>query len=76
MFASHLECPKCSVTYDPHQPHQLCRCGSPLLVRYDMAKVGTHMTKDVVSGRPPDLWRYRELLPVVHEENMYRWAKG
>lgn len=76
MFTSHLECPKCSATYEPEQPQQLCRCGSPLLVRYDMERVAANMTKDVVARRPPDLWRYRELLPVVNDENIVTMGEG
>jgi threonine synthase len=76
MFASHLECPKCSATYETEKPHQLCRCGSPLLVRYDMKKVAANMTKELVSSRAPDLWRYRELLPVVKKENIVTMGEG
>ncbi|MEP3477788.1 MAG: threonine synthase [Fuerstiella sp.] len=76
MFTSHLECPKCSAHYQPEQLNQLCTCGSPLLVRYDMQKVGASMTKERVASRAPDLWRYRELLPVVHEENIVTMGEG
>jgi threonine synthase len=76
MFASHLECPKCSATYDTELPHQLCTCGSPLLVRYDMKKVAANMTKELVASRAPDLWRYRELLPVVKDENVVTMGEG
>lgn len=76
MFTSHLECPKCSAEYDSEQPHQLCVCGSPLLVKYDMQKVADNMDKDVVARRSPDLWRYRELLPVVNEDNIVTMGEG
>lgn len=76
MFTSHLECPKCSASYEPEQRNQLCVCGSPLLVRYDMQKVKANMTRELVASRAPDLWRYRELLPVVHEENIVTMGEG
>lgn len=76
MFVTHLECPKCSSNYPPEQPQQLCSCGSPLLVKYDLDKVGAKMSKDVVARRPPDLWRYRELLPVVDEANIVTMGEG
>ena len=76
MFASHLECPKCDAHYETEQPHQLCSCGSPLLVRYDLEKVGSNMSKEQVAGRLPDLWRYRELLPVVDESNIVTMGEG
>ena len=76
MFASHLECPKCSASYETEQPHQLCTCGSPLLVRYDLEKVAANMNKETVANRAPDLWRYRELLPVVDESNIITMGEG
>ncbi len=76
MFASHLECPKCLTKYDTEQPHQLCSCGSPLLVKYDLAAVAARMSKSDVAARPPDLWRYRELLPVIAEENIVSLGEG
>ncbi|MGG3923363.1 threonine synthase, partial [Geobacillus thermodenitrificans] len=35
-YASHLYCSKCERTYDVDHVHQLCECGSPLLVAYDL----------------------------------------
>ena len=76
MFTSHLECPKCDMHYPSEQKQQLCECGSPLLVRYDMEKVATEMRKDAVARRNPDLWRYRELLPVRESENIVTLGEG
>src|SRR5207302_1135744 len=50
--------------YPADQIHNLSKAGKPLLVRYDLAGVKKALTKDALSGRPADLWRYRELLPV------------
>ena len=44
--------------------HNLSQAGKPLLVRYDLAGVKKALTKDALAHRPPDFWRYRELLPV------------
>ncbi len=76
MFASHLSCPKCDAKYSVKEPLQLCECGSPLLVRYDMQAVADNMSKEAVSRRSPDLWRYRELLPVVDEANIVTLGEG
>ncbi|MGY8642563.1 MAG: threonine synthase [Verrucomicrobiales bacterium] len=76
MFVSHLECPKCSTSYASEEVQHLCTCGSPLLVKYDLDKVRENMTKEMVAGRAPDLWRYRELLPVVDEENIVTMGEG
>ncbi len=63
-----LRCPRCATTYDPHVPQNLCTspgCGSPLLARYDLGAVGRAVSKEDIASRNADLWRYRELLPVV-----------
>jgi len=76
MYVSHLECPKCRATYASEQITQLCRCGAPLLVRYDLARVKTVMNKEDLLTRPADLWRYRELLPVRQERNRICLGEG
>jgi threonine synthase len=44
--------------------HNLSGAGKPLLVRYDLDGVRKALTKEALARRAPDLWRYRELLPV------------
>jgi threonine synthase len=57
--------------------HNLCReCGKPLLVRYDLERAARSLTKESLSGRPPDLWRYREVLPVERDENIVTLGEG
>ncbi|MBT4501074.1 MAG: threonine synthase [Gemmatimonadetes bacterium] len=76
MYVSRLECPKCSATYDSEQIIQLCKCGAPLLVRYDLEKIKENLSKEDLLARKPDLWRYRELLPVKNEENIICLGEG
>lgn len=61
---THLECARCATQYDASVPQNLCACGSPLLVRYDLHQVAATASPTELAGRPADLWRYRELLPV------------
>jgi threonine synthase len=63
-FVTHLECSATGERYAADQLHNLSRAGKPLLVRYDLAGVTKALSKDALATRPPDLWRYRELLPV------------
>lgn len=76
MFVTHLECPKCTKTYESEQRIQLCDCGSPLIVRYDLEKVKKAVTKEDLLRRPATLWRYRELLPVKDEKNIVSLGEG
>jgi threonine synthase len=63
-FVTHLECSATGERYAADEIHNLSSAGKPLLVRYDLARVKQALTKDALAQRPPDLWRYRELLPV------------
>ena len=77
MYMTHLECPKCSAKHTPHRLTQLCpECGAPLLVRYDLEKVKANFRKEDLLKRKPDLWRYRELLPLVDEANKISLGEG
>jgi threonine synthase len=69
-FVTHLECSMTGERYEADQLHGLSRVGRPLLVRYDLEGVRSALTRDVLAGRPADLWRYRELLPVRHSRNL------
>ncbi len=74
--ATNLYCPKCGKTYDLSHQHQLCDCGSPLLVKYDLSKAASIVSKADIAGRPATLWRYNELLPVQEEENIVTLGEG
>jgi threonine synthase len=63
-FVTHLECAATGERYAADEVHNLSRVGKPLLVRYDLAGVKKALGKEALASRPPDLWRYRELLPV------------
>jgi threonine synthase len=69
-FVTHLECSATGERYAPDRVQGLSRAGKPLLVRYDLAAVRTHLTKDAIAARPPDLWKWRELLPVRRAEDI------
>src|SRR4249920_3696376 len=56
--------------YPADQVHNLSKAGKPLLVRYDLAGVKKGLTKEALAARPPDLWRYRELLPVRNADDI------
>ena len=69
-FVTHLECSLTGERYKADQLHGLSRAGRPLLVRYDLDGVAHALAKDVLTARPTDLWRWRELLPVRRTENV------
>lgn len=63
-FVTHLECSMTGEHYEADQVHGLSRVGRPLLVRYDLAAIAAHLSRDALERRDTDLWRWRELLPV------------
>ena len=75
-FVTHLECAMEGDHYPADQIHNLSQAGKPLLVRYDLAGVKKALTKDALAQRPPDLWRYRELLPVRATQTSSASAKA
>ncbi len=50
--------------------------GRPLWVRYDLAAVRAAVTPADLVGRPPSLWRYRELLPLPFDEEPVTLGEG
>ena len=63
-FVTHLECAYTGERLPADTVQNLSSAGKPLLVRYDLAGVKKALSKEALAQRAPDLWRYRELLPV------------
>ena len=75
-FVSHLECARCRKHLEAGRVHNLCDCGSPLLVRYQLAGVEGSALRHRLVSRPPNLWRYRELLPVTRKSSIVSLGEG
>jgi threonine synthase len=73
---SHLDCSRCAASYDAAQPQGTCKCGAPLLARYDLAAVADQCGPAQIAGRAPDLWRYHELLPVGSTDAVVTLGEG
>ena len=77
MNVTHLECAACAAKHEARRLHNLCtECGKPLLVRYDLNSAASSLTKESLRERGPDLWRYREVLPVDSDENIVTLGEG
>jgi threonine synthase len=53
----------------------LCACGAPLLARYDL-EAARRWSRDTLTDRPPNMWRYRELMPVFDGEEPVTLGEG
>ncbi len=71
-----LYCPRCGKRYAVNEIHQLCDCGSPLLVAYDLERLKSHLRPEDFQGRSNDLWRYHELLPILDPVNVVTLGEG
>jgi threonine synthase len=76
-FFTHLECsvPCGAAALDPHGRHHLCSCGAPLLARYDLDRA-RGWSRDTLPGREPNMWRYRELMPLFDGEAPVTLGEG
>jgi len=75
-FATEIVCSRCDSRFSLNQILNLCTCGAPLLVRYDLKKASDALAKHSLKGRPPTLWRYRELLPLRDDANQVSLGEG
>lgn len=76
MNVTHLYCSSCNKSYEPRRLYNLCVCGKPLLVAYDLDRAAATLTRDVLVTRPPTLWRYAEVLPVDDPANQVSLGEG
>ena len=76
-YFTHLECsvPCGAAAYDPRVEQHLCSCGAPLLARYDL-DAARAWKKDSLAGRPANMWRYRELMPLFEGEQPLTLGEG
>jgi threonine synthase len=76
-FFTHLECsvPCGKPPRDPHTRQHLCECGAPLLARYDL-DAAKSWQRDSLRGREPNMWRYRELMPLFDGESPVTLGEG
>lgn len=76
MFATDIVCPRCHHRFPLGKIVNLCICGSPLFVHYDLSKMRGKIEKSALNGRCSSLWRYREFLPLRAEENRVSLGEG
>ena len=75
-FVDHLECTKCAKHYPAGQPHNLCTCGGPLYVLYDLAAAKKGFSRDDVARGPRTMWRYGPLLPAANPDTVVSLGEG
>jgi len=64
MFVTDLTCWACGASYPLEGLINLCKCGKPLKVNYDLNAVKDRLSPSKLHSRDWNLWRYREVLPL------------
>ena len=76
-YLTNLHCSECKKTYKSSKIQTFCLdCNAPLIVNYDLASAMRTLDRDEFRSRPSGMWRWRELLPVLDQENMIHLGEG
>src|SRR5437870_8414118 len=76
-FLNCVECTVCGQRHDPKRLLTVCeRCGQMLAARYDLERVATRVSRDALRGRPPGMYRFRELTPLDAGEEPVTLGEG
>jgi threonine synthase len=73
---THLECSLCSRKFEAGKVHNLCECGGPLLVRYDLEKLRRAWSRDQLPSGPNSMWRYAPVLPPARQTSIISLGEG
>lgn len=76
-YLTHLACPACGERANHAVAQTYCQnCSAPLLARYDLQALRSHLDRDEVSRRPRGMFRWHELLPVLSPWNVVTLGEG
>ena len=75
-FVTQLTCWSCGTAYPADRWRNLCDCGKPLRVDYDLPAVAEAVSRDDLAGRTHSLWRWREMLPLPLDEEALTLGEG
>ena len=75
-YVTQLTCWACGTAYPADRWRNLCDCGKPLRVDYDLAAVAQALSRDDLAGRTRSLWRWREVLPLPLGEEPLTLGEG
>lgn len=73
---THLECSLCNRTFEAGKIHNLCACGGPLLVRYDLEKLRRTWNREQIKSGPHSMWRYAPALPPARQTSIISLGEG
>ena len=66
-YLSGLQCSLCQAPFPAEALYVCDQCLGPLEVTYDRDAIRRAVSRELIGSRPPNLWRYREFLPLDGE---------
>ena len=76
-YLTHLECTYCGIELSADEPHRTCPdCGKVLYPRYDLQSASAALKREDLKERPPNMWRYFEVMPVLDQANVVTLGEG
>ena len=75
-YVTHLACSKTGEKLEAGRLHNLSPSGAPLLVRYDLERMRSEVTREQIAAGPRSMWRYAPFLPVAREPNVVSLGEG
>ncbi len=71
-----MKCIGCGREYNPEEIIYTCTtCDDLLAIEYDFSKIPRNL-EEKWKNRPLSVWKYREILPVTHEEKIVSMGEG
>lgn len=76
-YITHLECWECNRVFSAATPNTFCPdCNAPIFASYGLCHLSQAITPQLITSRPQGIWRWEELLPVVHQANQQTLGEG
>src|SRR3954454_14360174 len=75
-YVTHLECSVCGRRHEAGTEKNLCECGGPFLVRYDLSRARKEWKRAALNDCSSDMWRYEPMLPVRDRRNIVSMGEG
>ena len=77
MYFTGFRCVGCSATYPANHDLLLCpQCSNLLEATYDYDGIRCHVDRDAIASRPPSVWRWHELLPILDSSAIVTLGEG
>jgi threonine synthase len=68
---NHIHCSECGEQFSLNDKIWRCSCGGVLDINFK-----SEFCKEKIANRAPNMWRYREAIPIEHDKNIISFNEG